>query len=138
VLKQLGDRDGALEEFRKTIALHPESAEAHLSVGQLLQQRGEAEAARTALEEAKRLRQRKADAQASVFAVSLGLRRAGEGDLAGAVESFREAVRLAPDSADAHYQLALALRRRGAAEEADVHFREARRLAPYLHPPPEG
>ncbi len=35
-------------------------------------------------------------------------------DIAGAIERFREAIRLAPENARAHYQLALALRRTGA------------------------
>ena len=125
VLKQLGDAEGALREFCKTIALQPQSPEAYLSLGQLLQARGNTTEARTALEEAGRLRQRKADAQAAAFAVSVGLKKQGDGDLAGAVERFREAVRLAPDSADAHYRLAL--RKRGAAAEAKRHFDEARR-----------
>jgi Flp pilus assembly protein TadD len=44
-------------------------------------------------------------------------------------------VRLAPENARAHYQLALARRRRGRASEARAHFAEARRLAPYLQVP---
>jgi Flp pilus assembly protein TadD len=56
-------------------------------------------------------------------------------DLAGAIDQFREAVRLAPDNPQAHYQLALALRRKGAVAEARTHFDEAKRLAPYLRPP---
>jgi Flp pilus assembly protein TadD len=55
--------------------------------------------------------------------------------VAGAIEQFREAIRLAPDNPRAHYQLALALRRSGAAQEARRHFAEAHRLAPYLTPP---
>jgi Flp pilus assembly protein TadD len=77
------------------------------------------------------------DRQAAAFAVDLGLRRKKENDLAGAVQSFREAVRLAPDLADAHYQLALALRKRGARQEARQHFAVAHRLAPYLVAPAE-
>ena len=41
-LRQLGDHDGAISEFREAIRLQPASAEAHLSLGQLLQQRGDA------------------------------------------------------------------------------------------------
>jgi Flp pilus assembly protein TadD len=43
-------------------------------------------------------------------------------------------VRLAPDNPQAHYQLALALARSGASEEARRHMDEARRLAPALVP----
>jgi len=67
--------------------------------------------------------------------VGVGLERAKAGDVAGAIRQFRDAVRLAPDNPRAHYQLALALRRSGAAGEAQRHFAEAHRLAPYLTPP---
>jgi Flp pilus assembly protein TadD len=87
------------------------------------------------LAEAGRLNQTKVDRQAATFAVDLGKRRLGEGDVASAVASLREAVRLAPDLAEAHLQLALALERQGAAAEARRHFDEARRLAPYLRAP---
>jgi len=57
---------------------------------------------------------------------------AEKGDRPAALASLREAVRLDPASARAHYQLALVLRQAGAAREAARHFTEAHRLAPYL------
>ena len=57
------------------------------------------------------------------------------GDYAGAIEKFREAVRLAPENPQAHYQLALALRHTGNVAEARTHLAEARKLAPYLRAP---
>ena len=87
------------------------------------------------MREAERLNRKKADEQASTFAVGVGLQKLKTGDVAGAVAQLREAVRLAPDNAQAHYQLALALQRTGARTEARTHFAEAQRLAPYLRPP---
>jgi len=55
--------------------------------------------------------------------------------MTGAIASFREAVRLAPEDARAHYQLALALRKGGAVAESRREMTEARRLAPYLEDP---
>ena len=49
-------------------------------------------------------------------------------------EAFNS-IRLAPDNPKAHYQLALALRQAGATADANTHFAEAQRLAPYLRPP---
>ncbi|HEY2942427.1 MAG TPA: tetratricopeptide repeat protein, partial [Vicinamibacteria bacterium] len=112
----------------------PTSAEGYLSFGQLLQQKGDAAGAAAAFAEAERLNRKKADAQAATFAVGVGLERRKAGDLDGAIERFREAVRLAPDHPEAHYQLALALQARGALAEARTHFEEARRLAPHLRP----
>jgi Flp pilus assembly protein TadD len=60
------------------------------------------------------------------------LKKLAAKDLAGAIASFREAVRLAPEHAQAQYQLGLALEKAGAAAEARKHLAEARRLAPYL------
>jgi tetratricopeptide (TPR) repeat protein len=132
VLRQQGDSDGAIAEFRETIRIQPASAEAHLSLGQALRRKGERDASAAALAEAERLNRKKVDRQAATFAMDLGKRRLGEGDVQGGVASLREAVRLAPDLAEAHLQLALALERQGASTEALQHFEEARRLAPYL------
>jgi Flp pilus assembly protein TadD len=57
------------------------------------------------------------------------------GQLQPAIARFREAVRLAPDNPQAHYQLALALRSAGSAAEARTEFAAANRLAPYLKVP---
>jgi Flp pilus assembly protein TadD len=67
--------------------------------------------------------------------VSVGVQKLKAGVYPGAIERFREAVRLAAENPQAHYQLALALRHTGARAEARVHFAEARRLAPHLQPP---
>ena len=48
-------------------------------------------------------------AQAASFALSAGKQKLANGDLDGALERLREAVRLAPDEPQAHYQLGLAL-----------------------------
>ncbi len=135
ILKQQGAAAEALAEFREAVKYRPESAEAHLSLGQMLRQAGEADAAAAEMREAERLNRKKADEQASTFAVGVGLQKLKTGDLAGAVAKLREAVRLAPDNAQAHYQLALALQQTGARTEARTHFAEAQRLAPYLRPP---
>jgi Flp pilus assembly protein TadD len=67
--------------------------------------------------------------------VSVGNRKLEDGDVAGAIAQYREAIRLAADNPQAHYQLAVALARQGARGEAKREFEEARRLAPYLQPP---
>jgi Flp pilus assembly protein TadD len=98
----------------------------------MLQQRKDTEGAARAFAEADRLNKKKADAQAAAFALSMGRDKLARGDLPGALERLREAVRLAPADAQARYQLALALQRSGARAEAQPHLDEARRLAPWL------
>src|SRR5258708_19914947 len=107
VLKQQGKEDDALAQFRETVRLQPRSAEAHLSIGQMLRQRGDAAGAAAALAEADRLRKLKGDDQAATFAVSAGLKKLAAKDLAGAIATFREAVRLAPAHAPPPYPLPL-------------------------------
>jgi protein O-GlcNAc transferase len=135
ILKQQGALAEAESRFRSAIKYRPTSAEAHRSLGHTLRQQGQDRAALAALAEADRLDRKTADAQASTFAVSVGVRKLSAGDSAGAIERFREALRLAPDNPLAHYQLGLALRKTGAETEARSHFAEAHRLAPHLRPP---
>jgi len=125
----------AVTHFKQAIALRPQSAESHRSLGQALGQIGDKAAAAAELAEADRLDRRTADAQASTFAVSVGVQKLKANDTAGAIAQFRDAIRLAADNPQAHYQLALALRRIGERAEAQAHFDEARRLAPYLTVP---
>jgi tetratricopeptide (TPR) repeat protein len=135
ILRQEGALDEALTELREAVRHRPESPDAHLSIGQILQQKRDAAGAAAAFAEAERLSKIKADAQAATLAVGVGKKRLEAGDRAGAVERFREAVRLDSGNAQAHYELALALRGQGAESEARSHFAEAQRLAPYLIPP---
>jgi Flp pilus assembly protein TadD len=115
-------------EFRKTIEHQPESAEAWLSLGQCLRQSADTSGAEAALAKAAELNKRKANAQSAAFAFNAGMEKLKADNLLAAIEHFREAVRLAPDLANAHRQLALALEKTGKKEEAKTHFAEARRL----------
>ena len=54
------------------------------------------------------------------------------GSLTEAIAAFREAIRLKPDLASAHYNLGNALRVQGKLDEAIAAYREAIRLKPDL------
>jgi tetratricopeptide (TPR) repeat protein len=136
ILRQQGHTQEALGEFRQTIQLQPRSAEAYLSLGQLLHRTGDEAGSTAALNQAERLNKLKANEQAAAFALNRGVEKLGTGDVDGAIGDLTEAVRLAPELPRAHYQLALALRQRGAHAKAREHFAEAQRLAPYLEIPP--
>ena len=62
------------------------------------------------------------------MSVAVPLSRAGD----------REAIELNPDYGVYHYNVSLALRRRGDIEEADAALAEAHRLVPQLDPPTDG
>jgi Flp pilus assembly protein TadD len=132
ILRQRGDPAAALTEFRAAVSANPQYAEAFTAIGQLLALQHDEAGSTAAFAEAERLSRRKSDSQAAAFAVNAGRERLAQGDVQGAIVRFRDAVRLAPDDAQAHYQLALALRRRGAVREAQAEYETARRLAPYL------
>ena len=63
------------------------------------------------------------------------MQKLAAGEVPAALASLRDAVRLAPDNAQAHFQLARALERAGNPTEAREHYDQARRLAPGLTPP---
>ena len=60
----------------------------------------------------------------------LGLVLSKEGRLDEAINQYREALRLKPDDADAHYDLANALYRKGLGDEAISQYREDLKLSP--------
>ena len=51
-----------------------------------------------------------------------------QGDLEGALEEFREAVRLNPDYREAHFGMGVVLRKLGKREEAEAEFRQVEAL----------
>jgi protein O-GlcNAc transferase len=53
-----------------------------------------------------------------------------------AIASYREAIRLKPDYAEAHFNLGSALAQQGNLEEAEDAFEEARRLKPGINDEP--
>ena len=59
-----------------------------------------------------------------------GNRRFAEGRWGAAKVKYEQAVKLQPDLAEAHYNLALALERLGDADQAKHHYIEAANLAP--------
>jgi protein O-mannosyl-transferase len=61
---------------------------------------------------------------------SLGIALAARGDLASAIEQYRESLRLKPDSAETHNALGAALFKQGLWREALPHYEEAVRLRP--------
>ncbi len=117
----------AIAQFQEAILLRPDRAEAHNELGAALSAiPGRLDEAIAQYREALRLDPGYAPAWRNLGAASFN-----QGDIAGAVEAFQDAVRLQPDSADAHYTLGLALSRTpGRLDDAVAQYREALRLAP--------
>ncbi len=58
-------------------------------------------------------------------------------DLDGAVDAYREVIRLEPKNAEAHYNLATALAAQEKNDEANAELEEARRLKPGIDDRPD-
>ena len=92
-------------------------------------QSGDLDAAQTILE---KLVAQKPDNDGARF--NLGNVLFNKGQFARAADSYREAIRLRPDFARAHFNLALALQKLNNDDAAKLEFDEAQRLDPALVP----
>jgi Tfp pilus assembly protein PilF len=68
--------------------------------------------------------------QAAGVALNQGTYWMGQGDPTNALASYQEALRLAPEDADAHYNLGLTYARLGDPTQAQEHYRKALELSP--------
>jgi Flp pilus assembly protein TadD len=76
-----------------------------------------------------------ASLQGATFATNSGKRLLSAGDVDGAISQFRTAIRLSPGYAPAHFQLAVALSRKGQKDESQQEFSKAAELDPKLKQP---
>ncbi|MBI2218101.1 MAG: tetratricopeptide repeat protein [Candidatus Rokubacteria bacterium] len=109
--------DDAIDAYRRVVALDPTYAAAWNNTGLLLHRMGRYEEARGAYAEA--LRQ---DARCCEAAYNLGSLCEDLSDLDAAIRHYRLALAIAPDYADAHFNLAAALARAGRSAEAGPHW----------------
>jgi len=127
-----GRPDDAVAYFRRALQSAPASAEVQNNLGIALAATGRFDEAIAAFREAMRL-----DPASSLARRNLGdahYNRGSElledGRPAAAVEEFRAALPLVPDSADLHNNLGIALASQGSIAEAVDHLEEALRLQP--------
>ena len=117
--------DDALAECRRALAADPNDAEAHTSLGNLLQQLGRLDEAVAAHRRAIALEPDRAGAHNN-----LGNARKELGWLDGAAAAYRRAVRLEPDFAEAYSNLGEVLQHQGNLDEAVAAHRRAVALRP--------
>ena len=135
VLKQMNQLPEAADALRQAIRLDPDFAGAHTTLAGVLRQLGDSAGAAAEGKAGAEMTKAKTDLQAATFATNSGRRLLNAGDLDGAISQFRTAIQVKPTYAVAHYELGLALSRKGAKEEADVEYRKAAQLDPHLVPP---
>lgn len=120
LLYQLGDADGAIDEFRTLLRFHPENARGHLGLGTALMAKQDWRTALVELQETVRL-----DPNLVQAFFSMGTIHYTRGSPLAAMQAYREALRLKPDFAEAHYRLGLVLKVIGKDKEAAQEFEVA-------------
>lgn len=122
-LEDLGRPDQAVAELREAVELSPGLADAQYGLGLLLQRTGDDAGALQHYQAALA-----ADPGRLELYAPVGSLLARQGRLDQAAEIFAEGVRRQPDSAAAHYNLAVTLRALGREAEARHHLERAREL----------
>jgi tetratricopeptide (TPR) repeat protein len=112
-LFQLGDTDGAIDEYRTALRFHPTTAQGHLDLGTALMAKQDWRGAVSELQEAIRL-----DPSLTQAHYSLGTIQYTRGNVQSAIQAYQEALRQKPDFAEAHYRLGLVLKLAGREKEA--------------------
>jgi len=100
----------------------------------VLRQMGDNQGAAAESKAGMEIGKQKTNEQAALFATNSGKRLLNAGDLDGAISQFRSATSAMPSYAPAHFQLGLALQRKGQKEEAAKEFQRAAELDPRLAP----
>jgi tetratricopeptide (TPR) repeat protein len=118
-----GSPGEAREAYAKALALDPDHAEAHVNLGRLLHESGDAAAAEPHYRRALEIRPGDATAAFNLGVALEDLRRLPE-----ALLEYQHAVRLDPSHADAHFNAATLAERLGRFAEALRHLRTYRRL----------
>jgi tetratricopeptide (TPR) repeat protein len=122
-LWQKGNLDGAEKEFRS--AAHLGSAEALLSVGVILGEKGQLKAATAVAQRVVKLLPNDPDSH-----LLLGGSLEQQGDLDGALAELQRAAKLDPERAGVRLQLGIVQRQRGDLQDAVSNLREAVEIDP--------
>jgi Flp pilus assembly protein TadD len=121
--------------LREAIRLQPDFAGAHTTLAAVLRQLGDAAGAAAESKAGADIFKQRTNLQSATFATNSGRRLLTAGDIDGAISQFHSAIESAPTYAPAHYQLGLALDRKGDHDAAKKEFQRATELDPRLTPP---
>lgn len=120
----------AVDEFRKALALAPESIRERINYGLALLRAGDVTAGVAELQKAQKLNP---SIPHTWFNLGIALKK--QGDLNASLSQFEGMARLVPDEPITHYQIGSILKYRGDPAAAVGEFETARRLNPLLAAP---
>lgn len=113
----------AANAYRRSLELDPGHVEAHLNLGRLVHETGDALAAAEHYRRAL-----KASPDSAIAAFNLGVALEDLGEEETAIDLYSRAIRLDPRHAEAHYNLARLYDRAGRSDQALQHLSDYRRL----------
>jgi tetratricopeptide (TPR) repeat protein len=137
VLKQMNKLPEAANALREAIRLQPDFAGAHTTLAAVLRQLGDTQGAALESRTGAEISQQKTSLQAATFTTNSGRRLLEAGDLEGAISQFRSAINSQPTYAPAHYELGLALQRKGDKAGAAAEFQKVGELDSRFKSPSE-
>ena len=120
----------AVEEFRKALALAPNSARERLNYGLALLRAGKTA---EGIAELRKVQKQDPTIPHTWFNLGIAYKKAGEQD--NAIQQFEQMVKLVPDEPISHYNLGSLYRLTGRTEDAIREFRTAAKLDPTLAAP---
>jgi tetratricopeptide (TPR) repeat protein len=123
------DVDGAIDSFRRALAIDPRHVLAHYNLALVLYHADRLQPALDELNAALAIQPR------PEIHYTLGIVRWHQGDLAGAAQALNDAVSANPVYADAHLALGTVLKARGDLKRAVIALRRASELRPDLPAP---
>jgi Tfp pilus assembly protein PilF len=132
VFQRQNSLDEAGNEYRTAIRLDPHKPAALVNLAKLLQSQNKPEEAQVYFERLKKLQQAQAQAHQAELLNAGGLKLLAEGNLAGAVKAFNDALSCDPLFFAAAHNLGTALARQGRTDQAIEAFKTALRLRPTL------
>ncbi|MGO9108275.1 MAG: tetratricopeptide repeat protein [Thermoguttaceae bacterium] len=119
-LAEKGDKEAAIDSFRKALAIDPNFGKVHYEFGVVLARCGRLDEAIDHYQEAL-----KSDPRHAPGHNNLGIIFASRGRLDEAIDHYRASLEANPTHPGYHGNLAVALERRGEREEAMLHYRKA-------------
>ena len=117
--------DDAMDNYERSLWLHPDYPEARYNLGSALLQKGRIDDAIKQCEKALELQPNDSDAH-----VVLGNAFMAKQDLDRAIGQYEQALKLRPEDSNAHYNLGVALQEKGETDRAAREYEKAHEFEP--------